>query len=313
MFLLNPNPAVPTSVAPYELTVDMCHAVNGAVAARRPLLVRGEPGTGKSELARAVAVALGWGYHRFVVDVQVEARDLLYTTDPVRRLAEAQLLGHLGTDEKELRAALDISRFTMPGPLWWGFNWKSAQEQCDTVDHRVSVSPDSGDPAKGVVVLIDEIDKADVSVPNGLLEALGEGEFCVPGFTDCVKFPEDRPPLILLTTNEERTLPDAFLRRCFVLHLRLPEEEKALKAFLTSRARTHFSEREICDKVVEAAVNLLVQHRAAVRGRGQVPPGQAELLDLLRAIHVLAEGDTERQQLLLPALCTFVVDKQSKD
>ena len=255
--------------------------------------------------------ALGWAYHRFVVDVQVEARDLLYTTDPVRRLAEAQLLGHLAKSEDELRKALDISRFTIPGPLWWGFNWKSAQQQCDTVGLHPSVSLDSGDPEKGVVVLIDEIDKADVSVPNGLLEALGEGEFDVPG-VGCIKYSSDRPPLILLTTNEERTLPDAFLRRCFVLQLRLPEEEKALKAFLRGRARTHFSEEELEDEIVAEAVRLLIEYRAKVRGRGQVPPGQAELLDLLRAVDKLAEGDPEQQMKLLGSLCSFVVDKHNQ-
>ena len=307
--MLQPS-TVSTSAGPYQLTEELCHAVNGALAAQRPLLVRGEPGTGKSELARAAAVALGWAYHRFVIDVQVESRDLLYTTDPVRRLAEAQLLGHLGKTAQELRDELDIGRFTSPGPLWWGFDWASAKEQAVKVGDTIKPSPDSGSSEFGCVVLIDEIDKADASVPNGLLEALGEGEFFVPGVGK-IQPKSGRLPLVVITTNEERMLPDAFLRRCFVIQIDLPKKDEPLRKLLLERGRIHFPEAS--EGVLKETAELLIQNRQHLRQRGQTPPGQAEFLDLLRAVTRLAPNDDDEQMRLLKKLCMLVMDKHPRE
>lgn len=146
-------------------------AVNAAIAANRPLLVRGEPGAGKSQLARAAAQGLGRAFVWAVVDARTEARDLQWSFDAVQRLADAQVVGVGGLDEGETVAQrLDEMRYVTPGPLWWAFNWQSARERVG--DDKCPTLPDGCSADNGVVVLLDEIDKADSSVPNGLLECL---------------------------------------------------------------------------------------------------------------------------------------------
>lgn len=109
-------------------------AVNAALAARRPLLVRGEPGTGKSQLARAAAAGLGRAFVSTVIDARSESRDLLWAFDAVARLAEAQVQGALpGRDEAQVRASLREERFLAPGPLWWAFDWRGAEAQAAKV------------------------------------------------------------------------------------------------------------------------------------------------------------------------------------
>jgi hypothetical protein len=125
-------------------------AVNAALAARRPLLVRGEPGTGKSQLARAVAEYLGRPLITHVVDSRTEARDLLWEFDAVARLAEAQLQGALGrpgpVDEKALRAELAPERFVRPGALWWALNWESGTSRCSRCRAKRPPPHRSGSP-----------------------------------------------------------------------------------------------------------------------------------------------------------------------
>ncbi len=171
-------------------------AVNAALAARRPLLVRGEPGIGKSQLARAAAKGLGRAFVPHTVDARTESRDLLWHFDAVARLAEAQLLGALGraadlaspnpapsSAEKgdqpapNLRDRLAIACFLHPRALWWAFDWNDALNRAKAIGISAPPQPDGGDPANGCLVLIDEIDKAEADVPNGLLEALGAGSF----------------------------------------------------------------------------------------------------------------------------------------
>src|SRR4029077_939588 len=112
------------------------------------------------------------------------------------------------------------------------------------------------DPRNGCVVLIDEIDKADPDVPNGLLEALGAGEFTPLGQTNPVKV-QGRFPLVIITTNEERVLPGAFLRRCLVLHLKLPADENALTDLLVNRAKVHFPPKAKSEQAVQEFENSL--------------------------------------------------------
>ena len=114
-------------------------------------------------------------------------------------------------------------------------------EQAEKLKEGGPPNPDRGDPATGSVVLIDEIDKAEPDVPNGLLEALGNGQFTPQGFGRPV-VASGIPPLVVITTNEERTLPDAFIRRCLVLHLDLPKEPDKLIAKLVERGKTHFGD-----------------------------------------------------------------------
>lgn len=274
-------------------------ALKAALAAGRPLLIRGDPGVGKTQLAAAAAKALQRPLISFTVDSRCESRDLLWQFDSVRRLAEAQICGTLKLSRNEVAEQLHTSRFIDPGPLWWGFDWNGAQAHCEK--HGLDVLPisDETDPANGSVVLIDEIDKADSDLPNGLLEALGVGRFKPQG----CNFVEmgDPAPLVIITTNEERILPDAFVRRCLVLHLELPEDGDDLKNLLIERGKQHFP--KIDEDILNRAADLLVEDR---RNSARPRPGQAEYFDLVRAV-VELNSETD----LLGNVSEFVLKKQS--
>jgi MoxR-like ATPase len=315
-----PEPATPAGVRAVEFAsqtgLDDCvhllqardiHAVNAAIAAGRPLLVRGEPGVGKSQLARAAANELGRVFIKHVIDSHTESRDLMWTFDAVKRLAEAQLAGALRDDIARARAELAVERFLHPGPLWWAFNWPDAEEQRGLAGGETPPQPDGGDWRNGCVLLLDEIDKAETEVPNGLLEALGAREFTPAGRGSPVRA-IGVPPLVVITTNEERVLPDAFLRRCLVLHLGLPETEADLIAFLIARGRAHFPRAS--DDVLREAANLLHEDRmAAIQNQIRPYPGQAEYLDLLRAVLGLAQ-ETRTQLEMLAVVREYTLRKQ---
>ena len=229
---------------------DSAQAIRAALAAMRPLLVRGEPGMGKTQLAAAAASVFGRPLVTKVVDSRTESRDLMWEFDAVLRLADAQIaaalhaakVGQNNTGEGEnearddsrggLRKQLRIANYLRPGPLWWAFNWESARRQARRTRTPIPSLRANADPQKGCVVLLDEIDKADTDVPNGLLEALGSGDFTPLGQSDPVEATGE-PPLVVITTNEERVLPNAFVRRCLVLELKLPEDD-ALIAHLVA-------------------------------------------------------------------------------
>src|SRR3954466_8336689 len=168
---LAPRGCLPGPVHVFER--ETIQAVNAALAAGRPLLVRGEPGIGKSQLARAAAKCLGKAYIPHVVDSRTESRDLLWHFDAVERLAEAQLSGALRENPETVRKRLEVQNYLRPGPLWWAFDWQDAEKQARLVQASPPSQRDGGDSSKGCVVLVDEIDKAETDVPNGLLEAFG--------------------------------------------------------------------------------------------------------------------------------------------
>ncbi len=284
------------------------YALTAAEAANRPLLIRGEPGTGKSQLARAAAVSRGRLFVSVVVNARTECEDLQCRFDAVGRLGEAQTLIH--RDPQQIAELMNPLRFLSPGPLWWVFDWESAQKQferCDSPLERRPEQPKKWSPDKGSVVLIDEIDKADTDLPNGLLETLGNNDFAVPYLSESVRQSGDRPPLVIITTNEERELPAAFLRRCLVLHLGLPKGDEALLAFLCARGKVHFGER--CSEAVRReAGGLLLKDRREAIAQGLPPPGQAEYLDLLRAVKEL-EDEEQAQLDLLKKINEFALKK----
>jgi len=303
--VLPPHGALPPTVHVFD--ADSVDAMNVALAAGRPLLVRGEPGTGKSQLARAAAVALGRAFASTVIDARTESRDLLWSYDAVTRLAEAQVQGALkDKDETAVRESLREERYLAPGPLWWTFDWTSAREQAEKVGAVLRTAPEEWRAEDGTVLLIDEIDKADSSVPNGLLECLGLGLFTCPGGRVVARSSKVRP-LVVVTTNEERALPDAFLRRCMVLQLGWPEKQDDLVAALVRRGRAHF-EKLPEDLLKEAAV-LLARDRGRVVKQGLFPPGGAEYLDLLRSVDEMAPGDKAEQKRLLARVSRFALDK----
>jgi MoxR-like ATPase len=282
-------------------------AVNAALAARRPLLVRGEPGLGKTQLAEAVAHVLKRAFYSFVVDARTESRDLLWHFDSVLRLAEAQLCQALGSKAQDIREHLAVKNFVRPGPLWWAFDSQSAREARTDGSSPLNTS-NQRNQRNGWVVLIDEIDKAESDVPNGLLEALGSGEFTPSGWDSPITI-RGEPPLVIITTNEERVLPDAFLRRCLVLHLEFPERQAERIAFLTRRGRAHFGEQTSPGLLEEAAQQLLRDRNVAETEQLTPLPGQAEYLDLLRAVLTLEPNDPDKQKQLLLSISRFALQK----
>jgi MoxR-like ATPase len=250
-----------------------------------------------------------------VVHARSECEDLQYMYDAVSRLGEAQTLGAV-RENITIKEHLDPLKYLSPGILWWAFDWDSASEQNNRCFHKGKrPSTQQGwKPEHGCIVLIDEIDKADADLPNGLLEILGNGRFTVP-------FQADReaiglsatipPPLVVITTNEERELPAAFVRRCLVLYLELPVEKKDLIPWLIHRGQVHF--RDICtEKVMHKAAEQLYQDRYEALKSGLPAPGQAEYLDMLRAVSRI-ETKEKDQLKVLDAIGEFALKKNPKD
>jgi MoxR-like ATPase len=274
----------PAESLPYVYDDDITLAVNVALAAGRPLLVRGQPGTGKSSLARSVAEALGWRFYPVTVSSRTAARDLLWSFDTVARLADAQALpeGH----RRRPRAA-----YLAPGVLWWAFDrqsasWRGVDPAKDGAEPGFvqAVDPTVVNPtAARSVVLIDEIDKADPDVPNDLLVPLGSYQFRVEDGPPVVA---DYPPLVIVTTNEERELPRAFLRRCVILALQPPDAVR-----LGRIARAHFPaiDEELLTTVQAAYLRIRTERIAA----GEPPPSVAEFLDTLASCQSLGLSPAE--------------------
>lgn len=302
--VLTTRPGVPEQVHVFDDPKNRSRlAVKAALASGRPLLVRGDPGVGKTQLAAAAAIALQRPLVSYAVDARSESRDLLWQFDTVRRLAEAQICGVLQLDHEAVLKQLHISRFIEPGPLWWGFDWEGAKSHCETNGLEIPKAATGTHPTNGRVVLIDEIDKADSDLPNGLLEALGSGRFRPQACADVLM--SDPAPLVIVTTNEERVLPDAFIRRCLVLHLELPEDDKELNQLLVKRGRRHF--KHASETLLTEAAEMLVADR---RGAPRPRPGQAEYFDLVRAIlNLVKEGEDEIA--LLKLVKEFALKKQS--
>ena len=287
-------------------------AINAALATGRPLLVRGEPGVGKSQLAHAAALALHRVLLRHTVDARTEPRDLLYTIDAVARLAEAQIIGAMRGTGVDAAARIALERFVHPGMLWWAFDWQQASEQCRRASGQPQRRPVDIAADAGAVLLIDEIDKADSSIPNALLDALGHRSFEVEACGSVV-MKASAPPLVVVTTNEERALPDAFLRRCFVLHLGLPDDPRdltssAVRQDLVARGQAHFP---TCRPAVLArAAELIATRRAAMRKDRLSAPGVAEYIDLVDAV-LRQRSDGAAALALLDDLAPYVLHKHT--
>lgn len=289
---------------------DVIYAVKTALASRRPLLVMGEPGTGKSQLARAVAHVLGRQFVSEVVNARSESQDLICRFDAVGRLATAQTLKVEAGDQSSIKEALKPENFIAPGALWWVLDWESANKVHTKSEYQLQrpEMPKDWKPEDGSVLLIDEIDKADAELPNGLLEILGNNAVTIPWLNRPIGGDGSAPPLIIISTNEERELPPAFIRRCLVLSLGLPPDE-SLEEWLVARGELHFGEH--CDfKLRTEAARQLILDRKAAKDLGLTPPGQAEYLDILRALATFKEAG-EDPHLMLERISGFALKKHS--
>jgi MoxR-like ATPase len=295
-------------------------AVQTALAIGRPLLLRGEPGIGKSQLARAVAKVLRVPFLYHVVDERSERDDLMHYYDAVARLAEAQVSSLTAQEDKQWKQKLAERNFIRPGVLWWAFDWPSALERATEFHTHLGRkwkapltpkdwTPDAKDRLCGPVVLIDEIDKADPSVPNGLLECLGNEGFHTAQLGEAIRLRVGaKPPLVIITTNEERELPAAFLRRCLVLHMQIPKDREGAIGFLEERATGLMKELKLRKTVCRKVAECIVEDRAEVRGRAALP-GASEFLELLRALAHHAPGDEGKQVDRLEEIKKFVLQK----
>ncbi|WP_433319271.1 AAA family ATPase [Micromonospora sp. CA-269861] len=305
---MKPNPSIPLDVPDgrdgrvYVMPPELDLAIRVSLATGRPLLLRGEPGSGKSSLAPFVARGKGWRYYEHVVTSQTQARDLLWTFDGVRRLADAQA----GVRN------LANSQYVEPGPLWWAYARESARRRGETTDCLpTAIEPFSEMNAERspdyAVVLIDEIDKADPDLPNGLLVPLSSGTFTVTEINSEIRkaLPVGINPgstarhLIVLTTNEERELPEAFLRRCVVVWLESPGEQE-----LVAIAREHMTAydegwSDIDQALAAEVAHAVVAARERARQLGIRPASTAEFLDALRACKQLGiSSDSDEWKLI---------------
>ena len=230
-----------TGSSRYVASNDLMSTVNIAMALEKPLLIKGEPGTGKTMLAQAVSEALGKKLIIWNVKSTTKAQDGLYVYDVVQRLYDSQF-GTEGVD--------NIGKYIKLGKLGEAF---TADEQ--------------------VVLLIDEIDKADLEFPNDLLWELDQMEFYIPETKETIK--AKQRPIVIITSNAEKELPDAFLRRCVFHYINFPDQEQ-----MEEILRVHFDKLD--EKLIQQALVAFYWLRD-LRGI-EKKPSTSELVDWLRAM-----------------------------
>jgi MoxR-like ATPase len=225
----------------YVATPDLMLAVNAAITLQRPLLIKGEPGTGKTMLAEEVAGALGVPLLQWHIKSTTKAQQGLYEYDAVSRLRDSQL-----GDEK----VKDISNYIVKGVLWQAF--------------------EQGKPS---VILIDEVDKADIEFPNDLLRELDRMEFHVYETRETIRAVVR--PIVIITSNNEKELPDAFLRRCFFHYIKFPDKET-----MSRIVDVHFP--KLKQNLLREAMEVFFELREVPGMKKK--PSTSELLDWLKLL-----------------------------
>jgi MoxR-like ATPase len=228
----------------YVASDDLRIAVNAAIALQRPLLIKGEPGTGKTVLAHEVSKALGAPLIEWHIKSTTKAQQGLYEYDAVTRLRDSQL-----GDER----VKDIRNYIKRGKLWEAFTGTSSRP----------------------VLLIDEIDKADIEFPNDLLQELDRMEFFVYELQETIK--AQHRPIVMITSNNEKELPDAFLRRCFFHYIRFPDRETMQEII-----NVHYP--DIQRNLVREAMTVFYDIRDVPGLKKK--PSTSELLDWLKLLMV---------------------------
>lgn len=242
----------------YVASEELMAAVDVAIALQKPLLIKGEPGTGKTMLADAISQSLGKDLYIWNIKSTTKAQDGLYVYDTIQRLYDSQF-GEEGVD--------DIGHYIKLGKLGEAFQ---SDEQ--------------------VILLIDEIDKADLEFPNDLLWELDKMEFYIHETKETVRAKER--PIVIITSNAEKELPDAFLRRCIFHYITFPEREQ-----MAEIVHSHFENLE--ENVLKNALDTFYWIRSVRDVRKK--PSTSELIDWIRAL-VLSSMDTEHLREELPFL-----------
>lgn len=256
----------------YIVSAELALAVNAAVTLQKPLLIKGEPGTGKTRLAEELAQNLNTDLIQWHIKSTTKAQHGLYEYDAVSRLRDSQL----GSERVQ-----DIANYIKPGKLWQAFT-----------------------AARRPVLLIDEIDKADIEFPNDLLHELDQMSFYVHETGEQVRAIER--PIVIITSNNEKELPDAFLRRCFFHYIRFPDT-----ALLQQIVEVHFP--QIRQQLLSMALEIFFELRELPGLKKK--PSTSELLDwlkLLLAEQIPAEVLQQKQQQggLMPMFGALLKNEQ---
>ena len=256
-----------TGSSRYVASQDLMNAVNIAVTLQKPLLIKGEPGTGKTMLAQAVAEALGKKLIIWNVKSTTKAQDGLYVYDVVQRLYDSQF-GNAGVD--------DIAKYIKLGKLGEAF---SSEEQ--------------------VVLLIDEVDKADLEFPNDLLWELDQMEFYIPETKETVT--AKKRPVVIITSNAEKELPDAFLRRCVFHYIEFPDKE-----LMAQIVRVHFPDLD--DKLLTQVLEAFYKIRQLPQIKKK--PSTSEIIDWIQA---LVHGGVDPRRVVKEVPYLGVLLKKNED
>jgi MoxR-like ATPase len=270
-------------IPPYVLSDEIKIALQVALVTKRPLLVSGLPGSGKTTLAKAVAESQKWSYLQHTLTSHSRLEDLTGEVDQLQRLHDAHAA--VGSNN----GLMPDWAYLKPGLFWWGFDAKSALLKGKSAKEINALGNSFRRPSKpktlqdvvaGIVILLDEIDKAEPDLPNDLLEPLDRRSFQLLDGTE-IKAADDLHMLVVITTNGERDLPPAFLRRCIHLELQSPDSEA-----LQRIAAFHFKkEYKYSDKTVifSAVADKFTYLVADAKNTDRRPPGTSEYLDAVRA------------------------------
>ncbi|MEI7867289.1 MAG: MoxR family ATPase [Candidatus Methylumidiphilus sp.] len=265
---------------PYVFNETIAIVVDVALATHRPLLVSGNPGCGKSRLADAIAAVQGWSLLSMTMTSRTRLESLTAEVDQLRRLHDAQA-------RPENSALKPDACYLKPGLFWWAFQPETARyrgmdpSEAETYQAHLPYRGIQGKEKSHAVLLIDEIDKAEPDLPNDLLEPLDQKQFDLPdGFQvhdkTYIKLSENIQLLTIITTNGERELPQAFLRRCVLLRLPDPEPDK-----LVEIALKHFPKGN--QPRIKAIADKFPDFRVEAKSQSRRPPGISEFLDAINA------------------------------